>query len=161
MTYRLACEAADIFAAVAVSAGTMANVDPTATPPSEAYPCAPSRPVSVLHVHGLMDQCVEFDGGQTSVSGVALPSVPSTLNIWRTANQCGAGTSVREGTVQRQSWSCLSETSVELVTVAGLGHAWAGASIYPTQNMCGGQVTDLVSSTAELWRFFQAHPRRM
>src|SRR5262249_1381496 len=43
MAYRLACDRADALAAIVVLAGA-ASLDPAA--------CAPSRPVSVLHLHG-------------------------------------------------------------------------------------------------------------
>src|SRR5262245_13848404 len=53
MATRLACERADIVSAVAPVAGTLGI----------AFPCAPSRPVSVLQVHGTDDQTVPFGGG--------------------------------------------------------------------------------------------------
>ena len=45
MATRLACERADVVSAVAPVAGTL----------GAAFPCAPSRPVSVLEIHGTAD----------------------------------------------------------------------------------------------------------
>ncbi len=53
MVNRLACERADVFAAVAPVAGTLGvNMG-----------CAPSRPVAVLETHGTADPVVPFNGG--------------------------------------------------------------------------------------------------
>lgn len=53
MANRLACQRADVFAAIAPVAGTLGvNMG-----------CAPSRPVSVLVTHGTADPVVPFNGG--------------------------------------------------------------------------------------------------
>ncbi len=52
MSYRMACEISDRIAGIAVLAGGD-FVDPTA--------CVPSRPVSVLHMHGTADMTVSYD----------------------------------------------------------------------------------------------------
>ncbi len=51
-TYRLACERAARFAAIAPVSG-MENV----------VPCEPSRPVPVMHFHGTADDNISYDGG--------------------------------------------------------------------------------------------------
>ena len=57
MSFRLACEASDLFAAVASVTGTMGLSD-------EA--CNPGRPVPVLSIHGTDDSIVPYDGGACS-----------------------------------------------------------------------------------------------
>ncbi|MBP7581653.1 MAG: prolyl oligopeptidase family serine peptidase [Vogesella sp.] len=52
MAYRLACEAADLFAGIASVAGT-----------DNTLACQPSRPVAVLHIHARNDDHVLFNGG--------------------------------------------------------------------------------------------------
>jgi polyhydroxybutyrate depolymerase len=76
MAHRLACEAADLFAAVA----------PLAFPISSAPPssCVPSRPIPVLTFMGLTDVLVPYNGG-------TFPSAQQTIDHWRSANSCGAG----------------------------------------------------------------------
>lgn len=56
MSYRLACERADLFAAILALAGNAVSL-----------PCEPARPVSVLHVHGTVDDTVPYAGAGPSV----------------------------------------------------------------------------------------------
>ena len=53
MANRFACDRADLVAAIAPVAGTLGT----------GVPCAPSRPVSVLAVHGTVDPVVPYNGG--------------------------------------------------------------------------------------------------
>lgn len=157
MTYRLACELSERVAAVAVSAGTLADVDLGASPPTEAFVCAPSRPMPILHVHGLEDECVVYEGGTAPGTGNTLRAVEETVDLFRTLGACEGGTDVTEGEVRRRAWPCAEGATVELLTVASLGHPWAGSPLYGAAGRCGGTTTDAVSTTAEAWRFFQAH----
>ncbi|NND65587.1 MAG: hypothetical protein HKM24_06450, partial [Gammaproteobacteria bacterium] len=52
MSYRLACEMSDVFAAIAPVA-----------PPAVPEPCSP-QPISVMHVIGDKDPCVKIEGGK-------------------------------------------------------------------------------------------------
>ena len=82
LVQRLACEAADTFAAVA----------PVSYP--LAIDCQPSRPIAVLHFAGLTDTAVPYEGGQTQSYGVPGPIVPSaaeTFAHWRDLDGCGSG----------------------------------------------------------------------
>lgn len=155
MAYRLACELERRVAAVAISAGSLVNEDLSVTPPVEIYPCAPSRAVSVLHVHGLQDLCVPYAGGLSRATGNILRPVEEVVSTWRQINGCGQGTDMTNGEVRRRKWPCREGTSVELITVERLGHAWAGSPTYGSQQRCGGSTTTLVSTTQELWRFLQ------
>jgi polyhydroxybutyrate depolymerase len=69
MSYRLACEAADLFTAVLSGAGAIGInefPDKTSANPdllnwsSDLAECAPSRPVSVLHIHGTADELIPY-----------------------------------------------------------------------------------------------------
>ena len=64
MSYRLVCEAADVFVAAAGQAGTLGVDD-----------CAPAAPISFLHIHGAADVNIPIDGGRgQGISGVTFPS---------------------------------------------------------------------------------------
>lgn len=158
MTYRLACELSERIAAIAVSAGTMADEDASLTPPT-IYPCAPAAPVPVLHVHGLEDLCVMYDGGESAGSqNRVLADIESVIERWRQINRCGAdATESVDGPVRRRTWLC-DRSTVELIAVEGLGHPWGGSPIYGSADTCGGTTTTAVSTTEELWRFFSALP---
>jgi polyhydroxybutyrate depolymerase len=75
MSQRLACDAADLFAAAAPMAFPLAY-DP-------APGCQPSRSIPVLTVMGLTDMLVRYDGGFGSAAG--------TFAYWRDVNGCGTG----------------------------------------------------------------------
>jgi poly(3-hydroxybutyrate) depolymerase len=87
MTHRLACEAADVFAAAAPVAFPLA-LDPLTA-------CQPVRPISVLHFAGLTDMIIPYDGG-TAVSPVTgqvftVPSAPASFAYWAATSGCGDG----------------------------------------------------------------------
>src|ERR1700756_1347735 len=88
MTNRLACDRADVFAAVAPVAGTL----------GAAVSCNPSRPVSVLAAHGTADPLVPFNGGDVRGRGGVSHSISANAMVgkWRTAIGCQGDPSVQE-----------------------------------------------------------------
>lgn len=80
MSYRLACELADTFTAIAAVAGT-----------DGTQQCTPSKPVSILHIHALDDDHVLFNGGSgiQSKTHADFISVPNTISKWVKLNGCG------------------------------------------------------------------------
>jgi polyhydroxybutyrate depolymerase len=74
MSYKLACEHADVFAAISVIAGAV---------PLDRADCAPSESVSVLHVHGTSDTVILFSGtpGQ-------YPSAGTSVARWAAHDGC-------------------------------------------------------------------------
>jgi len=131
MAYRMACERADVIAAIAPLAGLAA---------SDAAKCTPSRPVNVLHMHGTADDTVPF-GPLTAIGTVgALGSVAQ----WAEKNGCGttrtpagdldlvpglAGSETHRSTEA----GCPPEGAVELWTIEGAGHVPAfGSNLLPS-----------------------------
>ncbi len=161
MSYRLACEAPDLIAAIAPVGGGMGDLDRTVSPPRRVFECAPSRPVPILHLHGTEDGCYRFEGGVgDGVSCTDFVPIPESVEGWRERNGCEAETDV---TLQQGSATCRAHRGCEadtvLCTIEGGGHIWPGAADYPSLRVCGGnQTSDLVAND-ELWRFFEAHPR--
>jgi polyhydroxybutyrate depolymerase len=144
MSYRLACELADRIVAIGVQAA-----------PLTLDGCAPSEPVSVLHIHGAEDPNVPIGGGQgsTGLSQLDWPSVREGVDIMAAAAGCDSapGTSM-EGAVTSTTWSgCDERTEVELVVVDGGGHGWMrpGGS---GQRGGSDEVGDF-DSTATIWDF--------
>lgn len=76
MSQRLACDAADLFAAAVPMAFPLAY--------RPAPECQPSRSIPVLTVMGLTDELVRYDGP-------AFGSAPDTFAYWRDVNACGTG----------------------------------------------------------------------
>jgi polyhydroxybutyrate depolymerase len=75
MSQRLACDAADLFAAAAPMAFPLAYLPATG--------CQPSRSIPVLTVMGLTDMLVRYDGAFGSALG--------TFAYWRDVDGCGSG----------------------------------------------------------------------
>ena len=151
MSYRLACEAADIFAAIAPVAGTL-----------NFSPCNPSREVSVIHFHGTDDQHLPYDGGvgAESLAGVNFVSVQDSLAVWASIDGCDSQpriSSVDE--IQNQVWEgCAGYSSVELYTIIGGKHAWPGSD---GPGWVGGdEPTQAISASEIIWQFFEAHPKQ-
>jgi polyhydroxybutyrate depolymerase len=72
MSYRMACERADAISAIVSLAGNAASM------PSD---CNPSKPVSVLHMHGTGDTTVPF--GQNGIGAI------SDVEQWAAHDGCG------------------------------------------------------------------------
>jgi len=152
LAYRLACDASDRFAAIAPVSATLVTDG-----------CSPTAPVSILHIHGLVDGNVPFDGGLPTKSFQPNPPVyrpvRESLDVFVQADACRPTPRVRtRGVVTTERWrGCTGRSAVELVTIADGGHSWPGG-----QQMA--RVLDPPSSaldaTATIVDFFAAHPRR-
>jgi polyhydroxybutyrate depolymerase len=124
MSYRMACEHADLITGIVALNGAMLN---------DVSTCRPSRPVSVLTIRGTNDLTIVNPGGQ--IAGDPYPSTATTVQDWVGLDGCqaiGDSTSVApldlestlagpETTVTRYP-GCRDGTVVELWTVQGGGH---------------------------------------
>jgi polyhydroxybutyrate depolymerase len=149
MGYRLACEAADVFTAVAGQAGTL-GIDV----------CAPAPGVSLLHIHGDADANLPIDGGRgDGISDVDFPSPRTGVRAFAAADGCDVTEMVTsDGPATTQRWTaCDDGAVVEFVTVAGASHAWMGAPA-PARPGAPEPFADYDSSYAVV-SFLLAHPR--
>ncbi len=138
MTYRAGCALADRLAAI----GPVAAWFPD---------CLPSTPLSVVHIHGLMDEVLAYDGG------LGYPPVDVGLARWRAADGCPDTPATTPGPeVSRSAWApCAGGTSIELVTLANGRHEWPGAIPKPGND----PVSSALDATRAIWAFFEAHAR--
>lgn len=146
MAYRLACEAPDLFRAIAAVAGTDGTTD-----------CRPGRPVPVFHLHAKDDDRVLFNGGSGSASDTHanFVSVPATVDKWARLNACrGPAQRVLEqpGVVCEVRSGCADGTEVRLCVTDSGGHSWPGG-----RKALGGKGSDALDATAEIWRFFSRY----
>jgi polyhydroxybutyrate depolymerase len=155
MAYRLACELATKVAAIGVQAGTL-----------EIDGCHPSRPVSVFHVHGAADRNIPITGGRgAGISGTDFFPPKQAIAELARLDGCPptptASVSPSTAAVSIETWSpCARGTEVEFVTVAGASHAWMGhPSTRAAASLTGEPYTGYDSSAA-IWSFLAAHPRR-
>ncbi len=142
MSYRVACELADKFAAVAPVEGAL-NVE-----------CRPSAPVSVLIFHGTADRLVPYEGGSTpfQIGGRRNDTpVADAVAFWVKKDGCSPTPRqerLAEARVDKYS-GCNGGTAVELYTIKGGRHMWPGATISGNH----------VPASDLIWEFFAAHPK--
>lgn len=151
MSYRLACEAADTFAAVApASGGIWANGIPFV---SDVTNCNPSRPVPVLDIHGSSDPIVPFDSQMAAADHMA--SVDGCTTMTEPAVVPASG-----GDTTCVTYSgCPSGVEVTRCSVDGGGHVWFGDPTCGTgvAGACAivGANSDFLVNTDAVWSFFE------
>jgi polyhydroxybutyrate depolymerase len=160
MSSMVACRLADRVAAVAPVGGLRAGraADPEFTDP-DASDCRPSRPVSVLAVHGTDDQTNPYPGGGGLRWGY---SVERALLRWAILDKCTVPKAVIErisAHVASMSYaSCGSGTDVKLYQVdaprdQGGGHIWPGGR----RDLSGRAPPAELDATEIVLKFFAAH----
>ncbi|HUL17072.1 MAG TPA: PHB depolymerase family esterase [Terriglobales bacterium] len=155
---RLACDLTDKIAAVASVAATMPSTLP--------QDCKPSRPISVLYMHGTKDPVVPINGGEIAsiVGGLGENiSLAAATRFW-----CGFDHTrptpvsetlpgrVQDGThIYRDVWAGgLDHTEVVVYTVVGGGHGWPGGPQY-LPKMIVGKVSSQIDASRVIWNFFR------
>ena len=117
MSYRMACDRADVISAIVVLAGIATTT-----------PCNPTRAVNVLHIHGTADAAVPYAGG-----GIGGAGAVGTVMQWDGHNGCGTtrtagGTFDYDATVPgaethaETSDGCPVNGAVDLWTLQGSSH---------------------------------------
>lgn len=117
MANRLACDRADLIAAIAPVSGTLGM----------GVPCAPSRAVSVLQIHGTADQVVPYSGGGMIGRGGAseIVSAPALTGLWAAVDRCASPPTPSPAEVPRLvAAGCAGGAEVVLVSINGGGHIW-------------------------------------
>jgi polyhydroxybutyrate depolymerase len=148
MAYRLACELPGKLAAIGPVAGTM------------TVGCETGAPTSVLHIHGLDDRNVRYEGGVgEGFAHDVRPSVPATVARWRQIDQCGPATISSDGPVHTDTADCLAGTTVRLITIDGAGHQWPGSRSRLASDLIADPPSDALDATAVLWAFFSSKTR--
>jgi polyhydroxybutyrate depolymerase len=124
MTYRMACDHADLIASIAPLAGTTFLDDSN---------CTPSDPVHVLHIHGTADSTILYDGD--CIVSNCYPGAEESIDSWRNYNGCDSvptdggpafnldwsvGGNETTGTIYQQN--CNDDVTVELWTMTGSEH---------------------------------------
>jgi polyhydroxybutyrate depolymerase len=115
MAYRMACERADVIAGIGSLAGNAATT---------ASMCQPSKPVSVLHMHGTLDDTVPFNGSPGAVYDVAQWATHDGCGTTRTATvTLDLDTQVTGSETRGETTSgCPSGVAVDLWTMEGSSH---------------------------------------
>ena len=128
MAYRLACDLSEKITAIAVVTGAL--MDPT---------CSPTKPVSILHIHGNLDPTVPFHGG----GKFETPSIFHSVQDMAYRNFCAGNPKESSDAIEeRYTWVCSNGVETQLVNYQEQSHAWANGY------------------TEEILRFLFAHPRK-
>ncbi len=113
MAHRLACDLAGKITAIASVAGGYGS------------PCHPSRPISVLEMHGTDDQVVPMLGGDFG-RYAKFPATLTLMSQWASLDGCSATPAAAQtSTMKTTTWSgCRGGTTVRLDAVVGGEHDW-------------------------------------
>jgi polyhydroxybutyrate depolymerase len=149
-SHRLACEMSDVFSAISAVAGT--NVFDL---------CEPSQPISIMHIHGLNDNHVLFDGGCgpdcRAGAETEFTSVADTIDNWLELNNCQDNPQRvlenENGYCDLYS-NCAEGVSVKLCVAKDGGHSWPGITETPNTLERGNASSQAFSATDESWSFF-------
>lgn len=151
MAQRLACDASDLFAAVAAVSSAL---DTTA--------CAPSQPVGVMMFNGTADQNVVYDGGYGTNQPYPRDDNPVSFAVatWTHLDACGAtpyvATSTPGDIVVDTYAPCASGRQYVLYTLIGAGHEWPGSD---QPGDTGDPPIEEISASSLIWTFFAAQAR--
>jgi polyhydroxybutyrate depolymerase len=156
MSYRLACERADRFAAIGPVAGLLSQ--------RLSESCSPSRPVSLIAFVGTEDPLMPFQGGQVSGDRGPVLSETEARARWAAFNGCEGTPAVtqeperapEDGTrIRRETLgSCRNGSEVVFYVVEGGGHAWPGGPQYLPRGLIG-RASQQLDASRTLWEFFQ------
>lgn len=137
MSYHLACNAADVFAAVAPAAFDLLI--------EQEMPCKPSRPISVISYRGTADPLVKYAGGASNPPGggtlastIHFEGAENTFKRWGAINGCAAAAaSEPAGRAQCRTYgSCRDDVEVTLCALQGGSHVpWGDANYAWTRLM--------------------------
>ncbi len=147
MSYLLACQASDVFKAVAPVAGCMMTWLYNS--------CAPVNPVPVFEIHGTDDDVTWWDGADENNNDGYGPweSIDTTFNFWTQLNNCTEfiidtlpDIDMSDGSyvVSHKNTNGLNNNEVWLYEVVNGGHDWPGV---------WGNMD--ISTSEEIWNFFE------
>jgi polyhydroxybutyrate depolymerase len=169
LSYRLACEASDLFVAIAPAAGAVGTTQigggvdgglPVINATSDLKSCSPAHPVSVLDIHGTADPLVSY--------GVQAPS----LATFQATDGCSAKTSPASVPASGSDTTCVTydgcpaspRIEVTGCTVQGGGHCWFGSSDCGTGGGSLGSAfvgndSTFMKNTDAVWAFLSRFSR--
>ena len=134
MSYHLACNLSDKFAAVASVTGSMSF--------DTFNDCNPSHPTAVLQIHGLLDFVVPYNGNSGS------KSIPDVVDYWVNYNSCNLEPNrvINDNFIVFDTYeNCLNNLNVKLIVHPEMGHDWPSIYSYG------------VSASIEIWNFLSKY----
>jgi polyhydroxybutyrate depolymerase len=153
MSYRLACEASDVFHGIMAVSGT-----------DNTQRCTPKQPVPVLHIHAQDDPLVQFNGGAgknrlfSEEAVTDFVSVPDSIAKWVKLDH--ASPKARRVLQVDGAYCDLYEATpggapVELCVTETGGHSWPGGNKARAEE----SPSRAISANDLMWEFFSS-PKR-
>lgn len=159
MTFRVGVELASRIAAIAPVAGSC-----------WLESCVLTRPVSMCYATGTADPLNPIEGGAVrfatgntdGLPGKPKPSVRESISRWVKA--CGLSseptkTSDLNGVRKETFGPGRDGVEVDCISVADMGHTWAGGRSLLSELLVGKQ-SDKLNMTDQIWEFFHRHPMK-
>jgi len=156
LSFRLACEAADLVAAIAPGSGAIGTNGSSGgtNAVSDFVACQPARAVSVLAFHGTEDPLVPYALHQPALAQLAA------------RNGCSMITTAAPEPPSSGDVTCLAYTAcpagaeVTGCTVAGGGHVWfgdasCGTGVGPLGCLFVGANSESLTNSRAAWAFFE------
>jgi polyhydroxybutyrate depolymerase len=157
MSYRLACEASDLFVAVAPSAGAIgtAAIGGGTQTTSDLATCSPTNKVSVLDIHGTSDPLISYSLQAPSLAIVQASNGCSTTTMPATVPPSGGDTTC----VSFAGCPTCPNVEVTGCSIMGGGHCWFGSSDCGTGGGAIGTAvvgnnSNFMENTEQIWNFF-------
>jgi polyhydroxybutyrate depolymerase len=149
MTFRLATDLSERFAAIGTVAGVMAMEDPK-----------PETPLPTLYILGTKDPLMPMEGGEVKLPwGIRRnPPVAEPLAAWANALGCETTptTVSDEKGVKRDEYPSKADgPKLSVIYIEGHGHHWPGGQHSLPESMTG-PITNKLNATDTLWDFFAA-----
>ncbi len=145
---QLACDAPDVFAAVAPVSGLRYPM-----------PCPATRAVPVIAFHGTDDPVDPYGGNGEAYWTYP---VPKAALDWAQHNQCSSTPTTAQadpGVTLTSYAGCADGGSVELYSITGEGHEWPdGPTLRRALTRRLGPQSSAIDANATIWQFFEAHP---
>jgi polyhydroxybutyrate depolymerase len=162
LSYRLGCEASDLFVAVAPSAGAIgtAAIGGGTSTTSDLATCAPTHKVSVLDIHGTSDPLIPYSTQKPSLAtiqasnGCAMTASPSTVVPTGGDTTC----------VSFDGCPSCPNVNVTGCSIMGGGHCWFGSSDCGTGGGAVGMAfvgnnSNFMKNTDAVWAFLSGISR--
>ncbi|AXQ28354.1 polyhydroxybutyrate depolymerase [Solimonas sp. K1W22B-7] len=144
MVHRVACDAPDLFKAIAAASGGIMVPN-----------CSGKKPIAALLIQGRADPRIPWNGGD--FEGNYRPPVRDIFAKLASRNQCAA----KEDSQQDGSADCVvrrgcaGNAEVKLCGVEGMGHQWAGGKELLPRLL--GKGTRDYNASQKVVQFFQQH----
>ena len=162
MSYRLACEASDLFVAVAPSAGAVgtAAIGGGTGTTTDLTTCAPTEKVSILDIHGTSDPLIPYSLQMPSLAIMQASDTCSTTTMPATAPPSGGDTTC----VTFAGCPACPNVEVTGCSIMGGGHCWFGSSDCGTGGGAIGTAivgnnSNFMMNTDTIWTFFSGISR--